>query len=150
MLTNGLSRLSGNELSLLSKILAAVIWVDENLSEQEIAYINELTKAIGTDVMDLSQSVNREVTLLQELSPAVVSSYLKDAASQVPDEYKMNFLQCAVQLILSDQLISYAEMSVILALASAFELDAEYAMLLLAQCVHDGDNVKIDWNNTLL
>lgn len=149
-LLNEMKKISQEEQSLLIRIFASLIWVDDECSVQEIDFVKKVATELNADAEVFVQSLRHELSLLQELSPAVVSSYLKDAASQVSDEYKMSFLQCAVQLVLADQLVSYAEMSVILALASAFELDAEYAMLMLAQCVRDGEHVKVEWDDTVL
>lgn len=137
-------QISLEDIQSLTKILASVIWVDGEYSEEEKRMMAKIAGELKIDVALFCQLIEKEVSIISGLSSTLITYYLKEAATTVSIEYRNLFFEYGLRLILLDNKLTYAEMSTILVLSSALELDDEYAMLLVVQKTCKNPSLEVE------
>ena len=119
--------------------LATAIWSNGFYAEEEKETLGEIAMAIEVDAEELAKEIDKAVTSLEDKSEEEVNEYLIDHASQIEEEDAEMLMQCAIEIVLADQVIERDEAQVLFDLADATGYLSNTDVLLMV-----ADMVKYD------
>lgn len=134
-----------SKLTNIAQLLAATIWADGEYDEAEKIAINEIADALEYDATEFNAVVDAEIAKVKNLEAEGIGNYIVDAAEAIDAEETEMIFEVVLQLIISDNVIGPAEISMAMAIAEALEIDSEMAILLLLDMVKTEPELEIDF-----
>ncbi|MCQ2192839.1 MAG: TerB family tellurite resistance protein [Paludibacteraceae bacterium] len=128
----------------IATIVAVAVWADGEFAEAEKIVVAEVAKAIDTDEKKFVSTIEKLSKEIEGKDEEAINALLEKAADNVDDEEVAGILEIAIQVLLSDGVLSYDEVSNLLAIAEALGVDEADAVLMLADAVKDEEDIEID------
>ena len=134
-----------SKLSNIAQLLAATIWADGEYDEAEKIAVNEIADALEYDEAEFNAVVDAEIAKVKKLEAEGIGNYIVDAAEAIDAEETEMIFEVVLQLIISDNVVGPAEISMAMAIAEALDIDTEMAILLLLDMVKTEPELEIDF-----
>lgn len=136
-----------SEIKNIAGFLAVCIWADGVYSEEEKEILGEISEALEVDQKDLSDQIDSALETLKEMDDDAVQDFLVAHASAIEEGEEKTLLQCAIETILADQVISAEEIDVLFELADATGGDIDHAdvTLMLLDLVKYSPEMEIEF-----
>jgi len=129
----------------IASILAISIWADGSFEDAEKVAVSEVAEALGFDETEFVNTVNAAWEEIKEKDEDAVNMYLEEIAQKVaPSENKVLF-EVALEIVLSDGVLAKSEVSVLMAIASALNVDEEDAILMIADMVKEEPDIEVEF-----
>ena len=133
------------DIRVFASFMAAAIWADEEYQEAEKEAVKEVAEALEFKEDDFVKAVDEELAKIKKLSAEKATEYLDAAAAKVNDEEVGIVMEAFLQIVISDNVLSYDEMTNILAAADALDMEHQFVMLMLADLVKAEPELEIDF-----
>lgn len=134
-----------SKLTNIAQLLAATIWADGEYDEAEKIAVTEIADALEYDVTEFNAVVDAEIAKVKKLEAEGIGNYIVDAAEAIDAEETEMIFEVVLQLIISDNVVGPAEISMAMAIAEALDIDTEMAILLLLDMVKTEPELEIDF-----
>lgn len=136
-----------SEIKNVAAFLAVAIWADGVYSEEETEIVADITEALGVDPKELAQHVSDAVKSLEDKDDDAVQEFLVANASAIDEDESKKLLQCAIEIVMADNVISADEVQVIFDLADAMGGDVEHAdvALMLVDLVKYSPEIEVEF-----
>lgn len=136
-----------SEIKNVAAFLAVAIWADGVYSEEETEIIADIAEALGVDLKELAQHVGEAVKSLEDKDDDAVQKFLVANASAIDEDESKKLLQCAIEIVMADNVISADEVQVIFDLADAMGGDVEHAdvALMLVDLVKYSPEIEVEF-----
>lgn len=136
-----------SEIKNVAAFLAVAIWADGVYSEEETEIIADIAEALGIDPKELAQHVGDAVKSLEDKDDDAVQEFLVANASAIDEDESKKLLQCAIEIVMADNVISADEVQVIFDLADAMGGDVEHAdvALMLVDLVKYSPEIEVEF-----
>ena len=136
-----------SEIKNVAAFLAVAIWADGVYSEEETEIIADIAEALGVDPKELAQHVGDAVKSLEDKDDDAVQEFLVANASAIDEDESKKLLQCAIEIVMADNVISADEVQVIFDLADAMGDDVEHAdvALMLVDLVKYSPEIEVEF-----
>ena len=136
-----------SEIKNVAAFLAVAIWADGVYSEEETEIIADIAEALGVDPKELAQHVGDAVKSLEDKDDDAVQEFLVANASAIDEDESKKLLQCAIEIVMADNVISADEVQVIFDLADAMGGDVEHAdvVLMLVDLVKYSPEIEVEF-----
>lgn len=136
-----------SEIKNVAAFLAVAIWADGVYSEEETEIIADIAEALGVDPKELAQHVGDAVKSLEDKDDDAVQEFLVANASAIDEDESKKLLQCAIEIVMADNVISADEVQVIFDLADAMGGDVEHAdvALMLVDLVKYSPEIEVEF-----
>lgn len=127
--------------------LAVAIWADGVYSEEENEVLTDIAEALGVDSATLIQQVQEAVNTLEGKDDDAVQEYLIDNASAIEEDETKRLLQCAIEIVMADNVITVDEVQVLFDLADAMGGEVEHAdvTLMLLDLVKYSPEIEVEF-----
>ena len=132
-------------ISNIASIVAATIWADGEYDEAEKITVSEIAEALEINENEFVTAVNTAIETVKKLDEEQIGDYLVNAANDIDEEEVAIIYEAVLQIALCDGVLSYEEVSTVLAIADAIGLDQETAVLLLADMVKTEPELEIEF-----
>lgn len=120
--------------------LAVAIWADGVYTDEEKENLTDIAEALQVDLEELETEVDSAVKSLDEMDDEAVQDFLVEHASSIEDEDAKVLMQCAMDIVLADDVITKDEVQVLFELGDAMGNDvdnADIALMLLDLVKYD-------------
>lgn len=136
-----------SEIKNVAAFLAVAIWADGVYSEEETEIVADIAEALGIDPKELAQHVGDAVKSLEDKDDDAVQEFLVANASAIDEDESKKLLQCAIEIVMADNVISADEVQVIFDLADAMGGDVEHAdvALMLVDLVKYSPEIEVEF-----
>ena len=130
----------------VAAFLAVAIWADGVYADGEKEILSEIAKVLDTDKEELTKAVDTFVASLSEKTNEEITEYLVDNASQIEEDDVPALMECAIEIILADNVITKDEVNTLFDLADATGV-MEHAdvLLMVADLVKYEPDIKIQF-----
>ena len=131
----------------VAAFLAVAIWADGVYSEEENEMLTDIAEALGIDSTTLIQQVQEAVNALEEKDDDAVQEYLIDNAAAIEEDEAKTLLQCAIEIVIADNVVSVDEVQVLFDLADAMGGEVEHAdvTLMLLDLVKYSPEIEVEF-----
>lgn len=131
----------------VAAFLAVALWADGVYSEEENEMLTDIAEALGIDSATLIQQVQEAVNALEEKDDDAVQEYLIDNASAIEEDETKKLLQCAIEIVMADNVITVDEVQVLFDLADAMGGEVEHAdvTLMLLDLVKYSPEIEVEF-----
>ena len=121
--------------------LAVAIWADGVYAEEEKEKLGEIAEALKVSKAELIANVNEAVVALEAMDNEAVQDYLVDNASTIEEDDAKVLMQCAIEIVLADGVITRDEVQVLFDLADATGVveHTDVALMLADLTKYDSD-----------
>lgn len=105
----------------VAAFLAVAIWADGVYAdgEKKILILGEIAQALETDESELKTAVDTAVASLEKKNDDEITEYATNHASQIEEEDVLPLMECAIEIILADNVITKDEVNTLFDLADA-------------------------------
>lgn len=134
-----------SKLANIAQLLATTIWADGEYDEAEKIAVNEIADALEYDEAEFNAAIEAEIAIVTELDEDGIGNYIVDAAEAIDAAEAEMIFEVVLQIIISDNVISPAEISTAIAIADALEIESEIAILLLLDIVKSEPELEIEF-----
>ncbi len=136
-----------SELKNIAGFLAVCIWADGLYTEEEKEILGEIAEALEVDQKDLSDQIDSALETLEGMEDDAIQDFLVDHASAIEEGEEKILLQCAIEIVLADQVVSAEEVDVLFELADATggEIDHADVTLMLLDLVKYSPEIEIQF-----
>lgn len=124
----------------IAAFVAAAIWADEVYDEAEKIAVEEIAEAL--ELENFAADVETEIAKVEKMDGQVVADYLVEAGEGVDDEEVAFVFESVLQIVLCDGVLAYSEARNLLTVADALGLEHEYALLMVAGMVKEGNEIE--------
>lgn len=129
----------------VAKLVASTVWSDGEYDEAEKSAVEEVAEALEFDIAKFSKAVDSEVEAIKNYSEEEIGQYIIDAAEGVDEEDAEIVLEAALQVIISDNIVAYSEVSTMLSIAEALSIEEETAIMLLIDLVKTEPELELEF-----
>ena len=131
----------------VAAFLAVAIWADGVYSEEENEMLTDIAEALGVDSATLIQQVQEAVNTLEGKDDDAVQEYLINNASAIEEDETKRLLQCAIEIVMADNVITVDEVQVLFDLADAMGGEVEHAdvTLMLLDLVKYSPEIEVEF-----
>ena len=121
--------------------LAVAIWADGVYADEEKEVLTDIAEALQVDCADLTKNVEEALKVLEDKDGKGVEDYLTENASAIEEEDAKTLLQCAIEIVLADNVITADEVQVLFDLADATGIieHTDVTLMLLDLVKYDPD-----------
>ena len=121
--------------------LAVAIWADGVYAEEEKEKLGEIAEALIVSKAELIANVDEAVVALEAMDDEAVQAYLVDNASTIEEDDAKVLMQCAIEIVLADGVITRDEVQVLFDLADATGVveHTDVALMLADLTKYDSD-----------
>lgn len=130
-----------------ASFMASAIWADQEYQEAEKEAVKEIAEALEFKVDEFEKLVDEELKKIKNFSAEKATEYIEKAAKKVDDEEIGILLESFLQIVISDNVLSYDEMTNVLAVADALDIEHQFVMLMIADLVKTEPELEIDFEN---
>lgn len=103
----------------VAAFLAVAIWADGVYADGEKEILGEIAQALETDESELKTAVDTAVASLEKKNDDEITEYVTDHASQIEEEDVLPLMECAIEIVLADNVITKDEVNTLFDLADA-------------------------------
>lgn len=108
-----------SDINNVAAFLAVAIWADGIYASEEKKMLADIAEALDVDVAELTENVEISLNELEGKDEEAVQAYLIDNASALEEEDTKVLMQCAIEIVLADNVITQDEVQVLFDLADA-------------------------------
>lgn len=128
----------------IANVIVAAIWADGVYDESEKVTVEEIADALELDEVKFKTAVDSQVAVLENMTENQVNAALLDAAEAVDDEEIGVVFESALQILISDNELTHAEINNMLVIADALGIEAEDAILMLVDLVKEEPELEVN------
>lgn len=135
-----------SEIKNTAAFLAVAIWVDGEYAEEEKEKLSEIAEALEVNAGELAENVENALKELEGKDEEATQAYLVENASSIKEEDVNTLLQCAIEIVLADDVIKKEEVQVLFELADATgAADHSDVALMLVDLVKYSPDMEIEF-----
>lgn len=130
----------------VAAFLAVVIWADGVYAEEEKMILAEIAEVLNVEESELTENVDEALKVLQDKDDEAVQAYIIENASALDEEDVNVLMQCAIEIVLADDVIARDEVQVLFDLADATgSVEHTDVALMLADLVKYNPDIEIEF-----
>jgi predicted tellurium resistance membrane protein TerC len=107
------------ELKHAAAFLAVAIWADGVYAEGEKEILNDISTALGVNANELTPAVEEALETIKDKDDDSLQEYLLNNATAIDESESKTMMQCAIEIILADDVVSKDEIQTLFDLADA-------------------------------
>lgn len=119
----------------IAAFISAAIWADGVYDEAEKITVEEIADALELDTDAFKAAIEDNVAKISTMDDEEVNEFLRVASDNVDDMEIGILYEAAMQIVITDNKLSYTEVSNLLMIAEVLGIEDEMAVLLLADMV---------------
>ena len=128
----------------VAAFLAVAIWADGVYAEEERMILAEIAEVLNVEESELTENVDEALKFLQDKDDEAVQAYIIENASALDEEDVKVLMQCAIEIVLADDVIARDEVQVLFDLADATgSVEHTDVALMLADLVKYNPDIEI-------
>ena len=128
------------------KNVAAFLAVDGVYAEEEKMILAEIAEVLNVEESELTENVDEALKVLQDKDDEAVQAYIIENASALDEEDVKVLMQCAIEIVLADDVIARDEVQVLFDLADATgSVEHTDVALMLADLVKYNPDIEIEF-----
>jgi len=131
----------------ISAFISAAIWADGVYDEAEKIAVEEIADALELDETAFKAAVDSCIKKIDQMKDEEVNEYLRLASDDVDDMEIGILFEAAMQIIITDNKLSYTEVSNLLMIAEVLGIEDEMAVLMLADMVKSEPELEISFDD---
>ena len=129
----------------VAAFLAVAIWADGVYAEEEETILSEIAEVLNVEESELTENVDEALKVLQDKDDEAVQAYIIENASALDEEDVKVLMQCAIEIVLADDVIARDEVQVLFDLADATgSVEHTDVALMLADLVKYNPDIEIE------
>ena len=105
----------------------------------------EIAEALEFKEDEFVKCVDGEIARIKKYSAEKATEYIVEAAEKVDDEEIGILMEAVLQVIISDNVLSYDEMTNLLAMADALDIEHQFVMLMVADLVKTEPELEVSF-----
>ncbi len=130
----------------VAAFLAVAIWADGVYAEEEKMILAEIAEVLNVEESELTENVDEALKVLQDKDDEAVQTYIIENASALDEEDVKVLMQCAIEIVLADDVIARDEVQVLFDLADATgSVEHTDVALMLADLVKYNPDIEIEF-----
>lgn len=130
----------------VAAFLAVAIWADGVYAEEEKMILAEIAEVLNVEESELTENVDEALKVLQDKDDEAVQAYIIENASALDEEDVKVLMQCAIEIVLADDVIACDEVQVLFDLADATgSVEHTDVALMLADLVKYNPDIEIEF-----
>lgn len=130
----------------VAAFLAVAIWADGVYAEEEKTILSEIAEVLNVGESELTENVDEALKVLQDKDDEAVQAYIIENASALDEEDVKVLMQCAIEIVLADDVIARDEVQVLFDLADATgSVEHTDVALMLADLVKYNPDIEIEF-----
>lgn len=130
----------------VAAFLAVAIWADGVYAEEEKMILSEIAEVLNVEESELTENVDEALKFLQDKDDEAVQAYIIENASALDEEDVKVLMQCAIEIVLADDVIARDEVQVLFDLADATgSVEHTDVALMLADLVKYNPDIEIEF-----
>lgn len=130
----------------VAAFLAVAIWADGVYAEEEKMILAEIAEVLNVEESELTENVDEALKVLQDKDDEAVQAYIIENASALDEEDVKVLMQCAIEIVLADNVIARDEVQVLFDLADATgSVEHTDVALMLADLVKYNPDIEIEF-----
>lgn len=130
----------------VAAFLAVAIWADGVYAEEERMILAEIAEVLNVEESELTENVDEALKFLQDKDDEAVQAYIIENASALDEEDVKVLMQCAIEIVLADDVIARDEVQVLFDLADATgSVEHTDVALMLADLVKYNPDIEIEF-----
>lgn len=130
----------------VAAFLAVAIWADGVYAEEEETILSEIAEVLNVEESELTENVDEALKVLQDKDDEAVQAYIIENASALDEEDVKVLMQCAIEIVLADDVIARDEVQVLFDLADATgSVEHTDVALMLADLVKYNPDIEIEF-----
>lgn len=130
----------------VAAFLAVAIWADGVYAEEEKTILSEIAEVLNVEESELIENVDEALKFLQDKDDEAVQAYIIENASALDEEDVKVLMQCAIEIVLADDVIARDEVQVLFDLADATgSVEHTDVALMLADLVKYNPDIEIEF-----
>lgn len=130
----------------VAAFLAVTIWADGVYAEEEKMILAEIAEVLNVEESELTENVDEALKVLQDKDDEAVQAYIIENASALDEEDVKVLMQCAIEIVLADDVIARDEVQVLFDLADATgSVEHTDVALMLADLVKYNPDIEIEF-----
>jgi len=130
----------------VAAFLAVAIWADGVYAEEEKMILAEIAEVLNVEESELTENVDEALKVLQDKDDEAVQAYIIENASALDEEDVKVLMQCAIEIVLADDVIARDEVQVLFDLADATgSVEHTDVALILADLVKYNPDIEIEF-----
>lgn len=130
----------------VAAFLAVAIWADGVYAEEEKMILAEIAEVLNVEESELTENVDEALKVLQDKDDEAVQAYIIENASALDEEDVKVLVQCAIEIVLADDVIARDEVQVLFDLADATgSVEHTDVALMLADLVKYNPDIEIEF-----
>lgn len=130
----------------VAAFLAVAIWADGVYAEEEKMILAEIAEVLNVEESELTENVDEALKVLQDKDDEAVQAYIIENASALDEEDVKVLMQCAIEIVLADDVIARDEVQVLFDLADATgSIEHTDVALMLADLVKYNPDIEIEF-----
>ena len=130
----------------VAAFLAVAIWADGVYAEEEKMILAEIAEVLNVEESELTENVDEALRVLQDKDDEAVQAYIIENASALDEEDVNVLMQCAIEIVLADDVIARDEVQVLFDLADATgSVEHTDVALMLADLVKYNPDIEIEF-----
>ena len=130
----------------VAAFLAVAIWADGVYAEEEETILAEIAEVLNVEESELTENVDEALKVLQDKDDEAVQAYIIENASALDEEDVKVLMQCAIEIVLADDVIARDEVQVLFDLADATgSVEHTDVALMLADLVKYNPDIEIEF-----
>ncbi len=130
----------------VAAFLAVAIWADGVYAEEEKMILAEIAEVLNVEEFELTENVDEALKVLQDKDDEAVQAYIIENASALDEEDVNVLMQCAIEIVLADDVIARDEVQVLFDLADATgSVEHTDVALMLADLVKYNPDIEIEF-----
>ena len=133
------------DIKTIASFIAAAIWADAEYNEAEKEAVKEIAEALEFKEDEFIKCVDGEIAKIKKYSAEKATEYIVEASEKVDDEEIGILMEAVLQVIISDNVLSYDEMTNIMAISDALGVEHQYAILMVADLVKTEPELEISF-----
>lgn len=124
--------------------VATAIWADEVYDEAEKESLSNIADALEINEDEFIKDVEEILNDIKDKEEDYVNNKLVEVGKNIASEEKWMIFEALLEIILADNKLTKEEVSNLLAMAEALNLETEQAILLLADMVKNEEDMEIE------
>lgn len=130
----------------VAAFLAVAIWADGVYAEEEKMILAEIAEVLNVEESELTENVDEALKVLQDKDDEAVQAYIIENASVLDEEDVKVLMQCAIEIVLADDVIARDEVQVLFDLADATgSVEHTDVALMLVDLVKYNPDIEIEF-----
>ena len=133
------------DIKTIASFIAAAVWADAEYNEDEKEAVKEIAEALEFKEDEFVKCVDDEIAKIKKYAAEKATEYIVEAAEKVDDEEIGILMEAVLQVIISDNVLSYDEMTNLLAMADALDIEHQFVMLMVADLIKTEPELEVSF-----